>query len=805
MVTLEMTTKLDSPQIPNVETAMSRRYLKIAQKWFPTALSYFEDWTERPDCGHFFGGVHWYGIETATPLQALAAVSTSPEYDENTTGLSMGNLREIVIKSIRYLCFTHDTGPEECVRPDKGLGMPRSWGTKWGERGKGYFPESQCGPTIANMTTAALMLKPHVDDETILMLGNICLDYLDRFGEMEPKSGIYADTQMEENAWTALGLAACYLFLSEHERAGEWEENAKRWMYSACSAPQDRYNQGEIEPGVTVSRLTGKIFTTLPDYMAENHGMVHPGYTSSGVSSVGSLGRIYRMYGRTEPPHAYWNRQEVYDVIKHLTDFTGTPMPTQGMDRLYLGEQHELHSVAHLLLKDPDAGFFERVALDIREKTQESNKGKLIDPEISSKCHEVEDPMEIKESEMIHAISKPYLLHRMMDGEAPDPTTREEIQEKFNGVKLFPHSGFAFHRHTKGQTSLAWRNYVTALPWTREGVHTIGPSRWSMLAKVQVKDKPESHNLVTMRVNEKDDGFAALMENHRAQNSIRQRVLFASLPDGRILSSEKLHAREDCVVERVEQGFLRIINENFPLVEGNCDGQRKFYYPEDSKLFKGFPSTDPADDIIFDLNDPGWVNVDDRLGIVFRGSGETRYINRHYFPPFSFRAVADDLFLSITDEAHQFATGDLVGELTALVSPEQNNKDTSQERLVVAESTEDAVCMITDGFLCAGNFSKGRTLCSFEAGFNGPIPVFAGVARVNRHSAEYIVPLESGESVYLQELMKVVPNGDVRFESTHGGRIFLSNEDEQQVGVRIQREGKEEEVVVDVGGVLALS
>jgi hypothetical protein len=53
--------------------------------------------------------------------------------------------------------------------------------------------------------------------------------------------------------------------------------------------------------------------------------------------------------------------------------------------------------------------------------------------------------------------------------------------------------------------------------------------------------------------------------------------------------------------------------------------------------------------------------------------------------------------------------------------------------------------------------------------------------------------------------MKVIPNGDVRIESTQGGRIFLSNEDEQQVTVRIQREGKDEEVVVDVGGVVALS
>ena len=174
MVTADMITGLDGACIPALETPMSRRYLRIAQKWCPTALSYFEDWDGRPNCGHFFGGVHWYGIETAVPLHALAAVGTSPEYDENTTGLSIDSLREVVIKAIRYLCFTHDTGPEECLRPNTGLGMPRSWGTKWGERGRGFFPESQCGGTVANMTSAALMLQPYVDDETRTMLaGNL--------------------------------------------------------------------------------------------------------------------------------------------------------------------------------------------------------------------------------------------------------------------------------------------------------------------------------------------------------------------------------------------------------------------------------------------------------------------------------------------------------------------------------------------------------------------------------------------------------------------------------------------------------
>ncbi len=788
MVTEDMITRLEGACIPAVETPISRRYLRMAQKWFPTALSYFEDWGERPRCGHFFGGVHWYGIETAVPLHALAAVSTSPEYDENTTGLSIDNLREVVIKAIRYLCFTHDTGPGECLRPSTGLGMPRSWGTKWGERGRGFFPESQCGGTIANMTAAALMLRPYVDHETRMMLAEICIDYLERFGEMAPKSGVYADTQMEENAWTAHGLAACYLFLSGHARAEAWEACARRWMFSACAAPQDRFNERVLETGLTAAALTGKTFTTLPDYMAENHGMVHPGYTASGVQSVAALGLLYRMFGRTEPQEAYWNRQRVYDAIKLLTDATGSAMPTQGMDRLYLGEQHVLHASAYLFLKDADAGYFEEVSLALREKKQEGNGGRLIDPVVAATCHEVEDPMEIKESEMIAGIVKPYLLHRLMDGEAPAPTSEAEIATKFNGVRLFPHSGFVHHRHQKGQTSLSWRNYMMALPFTRDGVHTVGPSRWSLLANVTVKDRPGSHNLRVMWVNRKDDGFAALMENDRAQDTIRQRVLCCSLPDGRMVCSERLETLRDCTVEKLDQGFIRVVNENFPLVGGVCDGKRILYHPDGSETFPGFPSNDPDDDVVFDMRDPGWLNVDDQLGIVFQGTGETRYLNRHYFPPFAFRAVADDLFLSLDDTAKAYRAGERVGALALLICPEQSHEETPAQFLTIAESPEDTVCLIVDGYLCAGNFGSKRKVCAFETGVGNPVPVFGSTTRVTGQRVEYAMPIEGGEAVYAREVMKVRTDGDIRIEAVPAGGAYITNEAGRRVEASVLKD-----------------
>ena len=95
-------------------------------------------------------------------------------------------------------------------------------------------------------------------------------------------------------------------------------------------------------------------------------------------------------------------------------------------------------------------------------------------------------------------------------------------------------------------------------------------------------------------------------------------------------------------------------------------------------------------------------------------------------------------------------------------------------------------------------------MCSFEAGFNGPIPIFTGVARVNRHSAEYVVPLEAGEGVYLTELLTVEPDGEVTVESTPGGRTFMTNEEQRAVRVQVHSDGRSEERMIDAGGVIVI-
>ena len=62
----EILTNRKRTSVPARETPLSRRYKRILENWVPIGLNYFEDWPERPNCGHFFGGAHWYGSDTAS-------------------------------------------------------------------------------------------------------------------------------------------------------------------------------------------------------------------------------------------------------------------------------------------------------------------------------------------------------------------------------------------------------------------------------------------------------------------------------------------------------------------------------------------------------------------------------------------------------------------------------------------------------------------------------------------------------------------------------------------------------------------
>ena len=698
-------------RVPEQENALSRRYLHLVLRWIPIGMRYYNEWSGRPECGHFFGGVYWYGLETAAPMETLAIAASSAEYDPSIAGLSREEARHIARCALRYLCFTHDAGPADCLRPTESWGRKEPAGTKWGERGQGFFRESQCGVTIGHLARTAALLDDLLTEEDRALLRAVAADYLSRFGGMPPRSGVYADTQMEENGWTSEGLLSSLLLLPEYPRAQEIWENLKLWCFCTATMPQDMHDYSHFAEGRTVRDLCERRFTVLPDGSVENHYIVHPGYMSSCVTFLGQLNVTALLYGASVPPHAYWHRQDIYNILKTWADDDGALQPVQGMDWPYLSYTGAcfLHAAAALFLQDRDASLLERRALAVVERSSSYHGGRMVPESVVACCHSIQDPAIFSER-AVSSLAMANMAHRLA-GEGPQPAEPEEFERQAAGVRIYPHGGFIMHRHGSGKTSFSWRNSVMVLPNTREGMRLVGPRIGSFLARVEVEGRARRERQVALTVREGRDAVAAMLVRELAEGAVLQEAFWASLPDGRSVTYERLTALQDIVVTQLALGELEVMNDPY-LAPAGTSPLRTIYWAGGERAVPGYPSTSAEDELVLELSPSDWVNVDDRFGFRFVSSGRATYRNRHHFPVW--HAVSDLLTLCSVGVPQSFAAGERIGALAALWCPHQSHEETASEAFAVSESPEGGFGAFVRGWACACNFGQGQFLLPAE-------------------------------------------------------------------------------------------
>lgn len=704
MLSREPVSSLASVSLPPNENAMSRRYLDVITRWIPTAMSVFNPWPVRPNCGHFFGGVYWYGLETSGTILTIASAASSPQFDSRAAGHSVDDLRQAALQGLRYLLFTHDSGPADCVRPREHWGRPECASTKWGERGRGFFPESQCGIPIAHVVLTAALLRDLLTAEEHDLLAAVAVDYLSRFGDLAPRAGVYHDTQMEENAWTAAGITACLAVVPDHERAAHWQEQARLWMFRTATVPQDSQDSSIFADGNEVRELSGTTYTALPDFTAENHGFVHPTYMAASVAISGLTMTILRLFGKEISPHILWHRAEIYGLIKRWSDGLGAAHCVQGMDWPYL-QYHgdaQRHCMANCFLNDPDAALLERRALAVVEQSSLAHGGAMVPEAVKRTCSSCQDPMHFSEAR-IHPLAEAYLAHRLM-GTGTEPSDQEDYHRRTAGVHVYPSGGALLHNHRHGISSLSWRNRTMALPAPTEGTRLIGGSEDSLLGRLRVSGKGSSTATRKLAIRDLPDRVSALLVEDLAESSIRRKVFFCSLPSGKGISYEVVHALESVTVEWCRLGYLRIINDGYFGDGGSARSSRKLYWQGEARSFEGYPSSSPDEDITCELSGSEWVNIDDRMGFRFAGSGSASYTSKHFFQPF--HAVHDELILGRYPEDRAFSAGEKIAELAVLWCPEQDHEATSRQEFAIVDTADGVFAALVDGWLCACNFDE---------------------------------------------------------------------------------------------------
>ena len=529
--------------------------------------------------------------------------------------------------------------------------------------------------------------------------------------------------------------------------------------------------------------------TTLPDYWAENHGMVHPTYTASGILFAASIATQLRLFGRDIPEEVFWNRREVYENLKRTVDDYGFMLALQGMDWNYLPglSGNMSHAFASVFFEDREAAMLESLPMKQAEMRLASFDGRFYDPNIADRADDIQDPLFLREL-TVNMATWGYLFHRLF-GPGADPVEKDVLEKYLAGARVWNHAGVAHSRHAHGQTSFSWRNSVMALPVTSEGITVIGPTSDSFLGQPRIKDRPASQRLISCQVDRTEKGFSAALTMDRAQDSIRQDVLFVSLPDGRTLSFERFEARKDLTVEELAQGELTIINERFPAYpNGNCRGERVLYSPDGKQEFKGWLGDSEEDDELAQLGQPGWINIDDRMGFVFQGSGEATYLNRHYHKPY--HAIHDRLALSRVPKETSFKKGQTVAWLAALLLPEQHHDETSEEWMELLDSLEGAAAMMTRGALAAANFEDVDRSLSFDSSRTGAFQLFPGVsAHLDREACRYEVRLPARRSSFFEAVGALAANGPLDADVTADGTCFLTNAGDAPVEALLEKDG----------------
>lgn len=722
------------------ENEMSRRIYRILQRWIVFADKQYRDCERIPGSGHFFGGNYWYGMETAETLAIYAVLSVFGEYEEAVTGIPRDELKKKSVKALRYLGFTHDSGPAGYVREKSN--NPHTSEKKWGGKGDNYFMASQTGRSVAYVGLAAWLLWDSLDDETKILAQNVVACYADQWSGVTPRDGSYYDTQCEENAWVSEGISAAISIFPEHPHREKWRTGFIKWAINSSTTYLDRLNEDAYE-GRSLRWDWFNTVTLHPDFTTENHGFVHPSYLCAGINLRSFYLILSLLSGREMLSCALHNNENVYNrALAAWTQQDGLAVPIQGQDWWYGRhcERQLTHAVMNVFHNSRYAARLERNALEIVEGMQESNSRGCLLEEKGEECvirAGLTTAIDVEHSSALDLLLS-YLIHAA-GGEGVGPYDPEEMQKQLSGVYYYPYGSTVVYRTKNTFSSFSWRNNVMALSLPAKGMWTVTAMYSGMVGTVSFRDikKPKGltnelliHEAEKHGINLMPEGFGATAAISRGEGELRQYVAYIAMPGGDSVYVEQFVPLKSCEVTEINTGLIGIRNENYRAMPELAPGKKTLYLPDTEESFAGCFGTEP--DLVRQYGPVKYLNVNNEIGYVLYGSNGVKYVNRHRYP--HWKGVEDILVLNNIRE-RVFAEGESLQPFAAVILPNQSFEATA----AIYERTRHYTCncetthmLEADGNLAWVNFApEEKVICGTKAMDASSIDLYEGTNRVD--------------------------------------------------------------------------
>jgi len=564
-------------------------------------------------------------------VYTAALLATDTRLLEQDASPSPDEMLTYARQSLQYMTQGHVTGPGRC-------GDGGRWGGVW-----------QSAWWTTRMAMGARLLWPRLSDTERRDVERVVVFEADLQLPRIVPSGLAEDTKAEENAWDTEILATALGLFPNHARAAAWREKLIEFAVNTLSVPQDRWDEREIDG----RRVCDQVYTTNlhTDFTLENHGAYHFCYVASPLQSIAWT--YYALAG-------HGSAQAVPEALfHHVEDLWRRVKPTfldsrfayvSGKD--WARYTYGLYFIVPALVllqsryRDRDARAIEAARVRcLAEEQAENTDGSFFGRRFTEHARHGQPAK--YETDCFANLALAYQLHTLL---APDlePTPPAVLQQNLRGCHVSPESGVAFARSEHVFASFSWRTLTTPFPialFIPIGADDMAEWQANNLLGRIVADEP-AHSVAIRSMAVARSGFRiegiVAYRDHQARPLYDQHLFFEVDPEAREARVRcRFIAKRRVYVRRALGLSLALANDRFngfTRIYYSAAGQRPVVFDPAAPNPFGRGKSGLVARIVsrlgrqfgLDVQRTGftgnWVNVDDRLGIIWLGGAPDPFV-----------------------------------------------------------------------------------------------------------------------------------------------------------------------------------